>query len=170
VADYTGSRRATEPMSAASAAHAFAEDDAALVCPECGAGVRPGQEWCTLCLHVLRKPEPHLAPGPAAEPAAEPAPERAAEPAREPAAEPAREPAAEAAPVSSGPSDEARARAEAAAEALLAQLSVETRHQRLNVPEYLNSKARITMFVPMAMAALCGLGIAVLAVLGAIFR
>jgi hypothetical protein len=72
-------------------------------------------------------------------------------------------------PVAPGPSDEARARAEAAAEALLAQLSVESSHQRLNVPEYLNSKARITVFVPVAMAALCALGLASLAVLGVIF-
>jgi hypothetical protein len=173
VADYTGSRRAVEPLSPAAAANAFAEDDAASVCPECGAGVRPGQEWCTLCLHVLREPEPRPEPvtvhrlvTPELTPPLTPAPEVLL---GEPGADVNGEPDGEADPGTVGPSSEARARAEAAAEALLAQLKVESRHDRLNVPEYLNSKSRIAAFVPVAMVVLCGLGIATLTVLGSIF-
>jgi hypothetical protein len=162
VPDYTGSRRATEPLSPALAASAFAEDDAATTCPECGAGVRPGQEWCSLCMHVLRRPEPE--PTPAPTPA--PLPALATQPAA--ATQPASfDGAAEVTP--EGPSAEVRAQVDAAADALLAQLAVESSHNRLSVPEFLNSKARIGVFVAVAMTGLCAVGIATLAVLGSLF-
>jgi hypothetical protein len=78
-------------------------------------------------------------------------------------------PATDAQEPGSDPSGADRARAEAAAEALLAQLAVESRHDRLNVPEFLNSKGRIGVFVAVAMTVLCALGIGTLAVIGSIF-
>ena len=148
-----GSRRAIEPMSPAQAASAFAEDDLAPTCPECGAGIRPGQEWCSLCMHVLREPEP--------EPVALP------QPALTPAVQaPAADPQAAVGAAAEGPTPEVRAQVEAAADALLEQLAVESSHDRLNVPDYLNSKARIAVFVTVAMSVLSGLGLAALAVLG----
>ena len=68
-----------------------------------------------------------------------------------------------------GPSAEVRAQVDAAADALLAQLAVESSHNRLSVPEFLNSKSRIAVFVAVAMTVLCALGIATLAVLGSLF-
>src|SRR3954452_2463868 len=114
-----GNRRAGEPLSpvplsSAQARSAFAEDDAMVTCPECGAGVRPDQEWCTLCLHVLRAPEPPPAPAAPVVPAA--------------------------APIASAPP---AADIEATADAMLAQLAVATRTDRLAVPSFLDSKAKI---------------------------
>jgi rubredoxin len=160
VADYSGSRRAIEPMSPALAASAFAEDDAAATCPECGAGIRPGQEWCSLCMHVLRPPEPEPAPAPAPLPVLMSQSTVATEPA-------SFDVTSEVAP--EGSSAEVRAQVDAAADALLAQLAVESSHNRLNVPEFLNSKSRIAVFVAVAMTVLCALGIATLAVLGSLF-
>jgi hypothetical protein len=52
---------------------------------------------------------------------------------------------------------------------LLAQLAVESSHNRLSVPVYLNSKSRVAMFVAVAMTVLGALGVATLTVLGSIF-
>ena len=158
-----GSRRAIEPMSPAQAASAFAEDDLAPTCPECGAGIRPGQEWCSLCMHVLREPEPEpvALPQPALTPAVQ------APAADAPAVDPqAADLQAAVGAAAEGPTPEVRAQVEAAADALLEQLAVESSHDRLNVPDYLNSKARIAVFVTVAMSVLSGLGLAALAVLG----
>jgi hypothetical protein len=167
VAEYTGSRRAIEPMSPALAASVFAEDDAALTCPECGAGVRVGQEWCTLCMHVLRKPEPEPEPviAPSAPQTVVAAPAQSSESSRHSDA------AADVASVapSDGSSEEVRAHVEAAAQALLAQLAVESSRDRVSVPEYLNSKARIAVFVAVVMVVLCALGLGTLGVLGSLF-
>ena len=162
-----GSRRAIEPMSPAQAASAFAEDDLAPTCPECGAGIRPGQEWCSLCMHVLREPEPEPEPEPVAlpQPALTPAVQA---PAADPQAADVQAADVQAAvgAAAEGPTPEVRAQVEAAADALLEQLAVESSHDRLNVPDYLNSKARIAVFVTVAMSVLSGLGLAALAVLG----
>ena len=39
-------------------------------CPSCGAALRPGQLWCTLCYADLRPPEPEPTPEVAADPVA----------------------------------------------------------------------------------------------------
>src|SRR3954471_11343958 len=98
----------------------FAEDDAASTCPKCGAAIRPGQEWCTLCLHVLRAAEPP--PAPVSVPAAVPAA----------VAETGETVETEAA-------TQARIDVEAAAEALLSQLAIDTRRDSFTVPPFLDS-------------------------------
>jgi hypothetical protein len=140
VAEYIGSRRSAAPSSGA-AQRASAEDDAALTCPKCGAAVREAQAWCSLCLHVLHTPQP-----------AAPAPQPAA--------------GVVAVPGSTG---EAAVDVEAAADALLAQLAVETRRDGLQVPAVLNSRARIAVFVTVAMSVLCGACLVAMGVLGAVF-
>jgi hypothetical protein len=153
VADYTGSRRVGDAHSgtpdADTARRMFAEDDAASTCPKCGAAIRPGQEWCTLCLHVLRAAEPP--PAPVSVPAAVPA--AVAE-----TGETAETQAA----------TQARIDVEAAAEALLSQLAIDTRRDSFTVPPFLDSKARIAVFVTVAMTVLSGACLAAMGVLGRI--
>jgi hypothetical protein len=145
VADYIGSRRVVDPSKGAEQAQrAFAEDDAVPTCPKCGAAVRLTQDWCSLCLHVLRTPEP-----------AAPAPQPAAV-----GEEPDGSTASEA---------EHRIDVEAAAEALLSQLAAETKRDGLHIPSFLSSKARIGVFVAAAMSALCGGLLLAMSVLGWLF-
>lgn len=159
MAEYIGSRRSVASSSAA-AERAFAEDDAALTCPKCGAAVRETQQWCSLCLHVLHVPEP-------AAPAPQPAPAPQAD-------------AADGATVAESgewdehrgsdlPAAETRIAVDAAAEALLAQLAVDTQRDGLQIPAFLNSKPRIAVFAVVAMSALCGASLLAMAILGAVF-
>jgi hypothetical protein len=153
VVEYTGSRRNTEPLSAAAQQRLFADDDAARTCPECGAGVRPEQEWCTLCLHVLRAPEPPepLVPAPVV-PVVAAAPADPADPADLAAA------AAD------------RARAEAAATALLEQLAIDSRKDRLVLPSYLDTKPKVAVACAVAMSGLTGFVLVGMSILGAILH
>ena len=132
--------------------------DSPATCPQCGAATRPAQDWCTLCLHVLRAPEPApVAAAAAVEPgetthidhpgALEPT--RAGAP-RAGAADPDFD-------------------VEAAASALLSQLAIDTKGDSFAVPALLNSKARIAVFVTVAMVVLCGVSLATMAVLGKLF-
>ena len=141
MADYTGSRR-VGPIDP------FAEDDARLTCPKCGAGVRPDQEWCSLCLHVLRPPTPE--PVPAVIAAGADAGGEGAEVAAAPRVAPEQ--------------------VEAAATALLAQLAAETSRQRPTVPSYLDSNLKVGVAVTVAIAAFCTVVLVGLTVLGAVLR
>lgn len=121
-------------------------------CPKCGAAVRPAQDWCTLCLHVLRSPEPPRV-------VAVPVPVSVASGHDE-----------------TGPSHslvdpdgDTGFDVEAAADALLGQLAVDTRRNSFSVPPFLNSKGRIAVFVTVAMAALCLASLATMGVLGLLF-
>jgi hypothetical protein len=159
-----GNRRVSEPLSAvplssAQARGAFAEDDAMLTCPECGAGVRPDQEWCTLCLHVLRVPEP---PAALAAPVAPVAPVVAA------AVLPA---SATAAPgEGSVPKAPLSPDVEATADAMLAQLAVATHQERLVVPSFLDTKAKVAVSIGVGMCVLSAAVLLILTVLGAVLR
>jgi hypothetical protein len=165
VAEYIGSRRASEPLAAMPQAvradNPFVEDDAMPTCPKCGAGVRPGQEWCTLCLRVLRAPEPPAVP----------------------ADRPARASTASVDDWTAGPGSELggvaqvatappvpREQVEAAAEALLAQLAVESRGQRLTVPSFLDSNLKIAVAVTAAIATFCFVVVVGLSIVGAVLR
>lgn len=170
MAEYTGSRRTSQslaaaPLSAAQAQNAFAEDDAMLTCPECGAGVRPDQEWCTLCLNVLRAPEPPPAPvipEPMVAVAVEPGVPAGPATPGEPAAAPALVFPAAPAPLP--------AELEATANALLAQLAVETRKERLAVPTFLDSKAKVAVAVTVGMGVFSSVVLVGLSVMGAVLR
>jgi hypothetical protein len=144
VAEYTGSRRAIEPTSAAQARRMFAEDDTALTCPKCRAAVREGQEWCTLCLHVLHAPQPM-----AGTPETVPEVDQPGE------------------PDSRGVASDVDV--EAAAEVMLAQLAIDSDRAGFSVPPFLNSKARITAFAAAAMVGLSVAGLVTMAVLGRLF-
>jgi hypothetical protein len=145
MSEYTGSRRvaptAPSPDHSTDVANLFAEDDDALTCPQCGAAVRPGQEWCTLCLHVLRTPEP--------EPVSQPVAAEAAEPAAPP------EPAAE---------------VEAVASAMLEALAIESRKEGFGLPSFLQSKAQRWLAIAVGMAVFSVVAVVALAVLGALTR
>jgi rubredoxin len=156
VVEYTGSRRDREPLSAASQQRLFADDDAARTCPECGAGVRPDQEWCTLCLHVLRAPEPP--------PLASVVPAGAAGASLE------AEPAGPADPVELAAAAADRARAEAAATALLEQLAIDSRKDRLVLPSYLDTKPKVAVACAVAMSGLTGIVLVGMSILGAILH
>jgi hypothetical protein len=154
VAEFTGSRRTSQPLaaaplSAAQAQNAFAEDDAMLTCPECGAGVRPDQKWCTLCLHVLSAPEPPPVPV-----VPEPTDAVVAAPALVFPAEPTPLPA----------------ELEATADALLAQLAVESRKERLAVPTFLDSKAKVALAVTVGMSVFSAVVLVGLSLVGAVLR
>jgi hypothetical protein len=153
VAEYSGSRRAAPALTDAETQRAFAEDDAALSCPECGSLVRADQQWCTLCLHVLHAPEPE--PEPVPEPVLAPRPLAAPTPAAAEAAQPA-------APAS-GLSPEV----EAAAQALLEQLAIETRREGLNLPSYLQSQGQKAVAVVVAMTVLSAAVLLLMTILGA---
>jgi hypothetical protein len=154
VAEYSGSRRAAPALTDAETQRAFAEDDAALSCPECGSLVRPDQQWCTLCLHVLHAPAPEPEPEP--EPVLPPAtPVVATTPAPAEAAQPA-------ASASALPPE-----VEAAAQALLEQLAYETRQQGLKLPSYLQSKGQKAVAVAVAMTVLSGGVLLLMTILGA---
>ena len=167
MAEYTGSRRAIEPTSAAQAQRMFAEDDTALTCPKCRAAVREGQEWCTLCLHVLRAPEPTVAVSVPS--AASPVPSVAASPA-------ASLDTSDTVSDPHQPRDEPDSRdlasdvdVEAAAEVMLAQLAIDTDREGFSVPPFLNSKARITAFVAAAMVGLSVAGLLTMGIVGRVF-
>jgi hypothetical protein len=138
VADYSGSRRAAPALTDAETQRAFAEDDAALNCPECGSLVRADQQWCTLCLHVLHAPEP------------EPEPELAPRP------------GAAAAQAAALPPE-----VEAAAQAMLEQLAIESRREGLQLPSYLQSKSQKAVAVTVAMTVLSAAVLLLMTVLGA---
>jgi hypothetical protein len=161
VADYTGSRRVGDPHSGMpdpeTARSMFAEDDAAATCPKCSAAIRPGQEWCTLCLHVLRAPEPP--PAPVSLPPVVPA--ALASPA---AVSTALTETGEA--VETDAATGSRNDVEAAAEALHGQLAIDTRRDSFKIPAFLDSKARIAVFVTVAMTFLSGACLATMGVLG----
>lgn len=150
MAEYSGSRRAAPALTDAETQRAFAEDDAALSCPECGSLVRPDQQWCTLCLHVLHAPTPE--PEPVLAPAT---PLVATTPASADAAQPAAQ--------ASGLPPEV----EAAAQALLEQLAYETRQQGLKLPSYLQSKGQKAVAVAVAMTVLSGGVLLLMTILGA---
>ena len=154
--EYTGSRRDGEPLSPALQQRLFADDDAARTCPECGAGVRPDQEWCTLCLHVLRAPEP---PPPAPVVPAGPA-----------GASLEADPAGPADPVELAAAAADKARAEAAATALLEQLAIDSRKDRLVLPSYLDTKPKVAVACAVAMSGLTGIVLVGMSILGAILH
>jgi hypothetical protein len=156
VVEYTGSRRDREPLSAAEQRRLFADDDAARTCPECGAGVRPDQEWCTLCLHVLRAPEP-------------PAP-TAVLPAVAAGASLAADPADPIDPIELAAAAVDKARAEAAATALLEQLAIDSRKDRLVLPSYLDTKPKVAVACAVAMSGLTGFVLVGMSILGAILH
>jgi hypothetical protein len=139
----------------------FAEDDAAATCPKCSAAIRPGQEWCTLCLHVLRAPEPSPAPVslPPVVPAALASPAAAVSTAVTETGE----------AVETDAATGSRIDVEAAAEALLGQLAIDTRRDSFKIPAFLDSKARIAVFVTVAMTFLSGACLATMGVLGRLF-
>jgi rubredoxin len=146
----TGEALSPVPLTSAQAQGAFAEDDAMLTCPECGAGVRPEQDWCSLCLHVLRAPEPPPAPVVPAAPISAAAPD-----------------AVDAAPLAQPavPAD-----IEARADALLAQLAVDTRKDRLVVPSFLDSKAKVVVAIIVGTSVVSAAVLVILTVLGAVLR
>lgn len=165
MADYTGSRRVGDPHSgmpdAETARSMFAEDDAASTCPKCSAAVRPGQEWCTLCLHVLRAPEPP--PAPVTLPPVVPAVAASLAAAESTAVTETGE------AVETDATTKSRIDVEAAAEALLSQLAIDTRRDSFKVPPFLDSKARIAVAVTVAMTGLSGACLAAMGVLGRLF-
>jgi hypothetical protein len=173
VVEYTGSRRDREPLSAAEQRRLFADDDAARTCPECGAGVRPDQEWCTLCLHVLRAPEPEPEPLPVPEPALLPVPLPALEPERVPLPAQAAPAAAEAlpadAPAPAPAVPKLAPEVEAAATALLEQLAAESQREG-GLPAFLSTKTRVAMSVMVVMSGLSVVVMLVLTVIGALTR
>ncbi|MDP9221149.1 MAG: hypothetical protein M3P23_11530 [Actinomycetota bacterium] len=154
--EYTGSRRNTEPLSPAAQQRLFSDDDAARTCPECGAAVRPEQEWCTLCLHVLRVPEPP-----------KPAP---VVPVVAPGASLEAHPADPAVPADLAAAAADKARAEAAATALLEQLAIDTRKDRLVLPSYLDTKPKVAVACAVAMSGLTAFVLVGMSILGAILR
>lgn len=139
----------------------FAEDDAASTCPKCSAAIRPGQEWCTLCLHVLRAPAPPPAPVslPPAVPTASVSPTAALSAVDTETGE----------AVETDAATESRIDVEAAADALLSQLAIDTRRDSFKIPPFLDSKARIAVFVTVAMTVLSGACLATMGVLGRLF-
>jgi hypothetical protein len=177
VTEYTGSRRVGPSPSPALPVTPFVEDDAAMSCPECGATVRPGQEWCTLCLHVLRapeaEPEPEPEPLPVPEPASLPASVPVLEPERVPLPAQAAPAAAEALPVDAPApapaAPELAPEVEAAAAALLEQLAVESQREG-GLPSFLSTKTRVAMSVMVVMSGLSVVVMLALTVLGALTR
>jgi hypothetical protein len=133
-------------------------------CPECGAGVRPEQDWCSLCLHVLRAPEPPPAPVVPVAPISAAAPVTAA------AQQAALDPGAEAASAAPLAKRELSPEIEAQADALLAQLAVDTRKERLVVPSFLDSKAKVAVAIIVATSVVSSAVLVILAVLGAVLR
>jgi hypothetical protein len=167
VADYSGSRRAAPALTDAETQRAFAEDDAALSCPECGSLVRADHQWCTLCLHVLHAPEPEPVPEPQPEP--EPVPVLGPRPdaVAAPAAAEAAQPAAPASAPGSGPASALPPEVEAAAQALLEQLAYETRQEGLKLPPYLQSTGQKAVAVAVAMTVMSAAVLLLMTILGA---
>jgi hypothetical protein len=153
----TGDPSSPVPLSSAQARSAFAEDDAMLTCPECGAGVRPEQDWCSLCLHVLRSPEPPPAPVVPVAPVSAAAPAATVAASLAAGTEPLSPPAL--------PAD-----IEARADALLAQLAVDTRKERLVVPSFLDSKAKVAVAIIVGTTVVSSVVLVILTVLGAALR
>jgi hypothetical protein len=160
----TGEALSPVPLTSPQAQGAFAEDDAMPTCPECGAGVRPEQDWCSLCLHVLRAPEPPPAP------VVPVAPVSAAAPAAAVTQTSADSVAADTAPLTPLSPPALPADIEARADALLAQLAMDTRKGRLVVPSFLDSKAKIAVAVIVGTSVLSSVVLVILTVLGAVLR
>jgi hypothetical protein len=162
-----GNRRVAAPaLTAEETQRVFAEDDAAQTCPSCGSVVRPQQEWCTLCLHVLRAPEPEPQP----EPAPAPEPVRAAIPV--PDLGPTQEPQAAAERAAGADPDPKPApslppEVEAAATALLEQLAIDTRNEGFTLPSYLQTKGQKAIAVGIAMSVLSSAVLLLMTVFGA---